>query len=350
MKKIIKTIITLIIIAAIVIVAVKTLKKRRAAEAQLPAAKAYTLVVPTFTPAKKSVTLTLPYIAESLNDQDVILTTKISARVEMIKTSGTKVKKGDIVARLDTTDLKATIDNLKEQIGAQRIALNTLLQTHRRTQELYNVKGASVEQLQNENAKIASLKAAIQNLQVKLNAAKHNLSYAEISAPTNGVISKSFASSGSVAMPGKPLLQISAEKGTSLIVRLPDTIRPQAVRYKGTYLPLVALDTTFHGLREYKAYINDQSLNSHERVEIDVVLFQGEGILLPFETVLDREGKSYLFEIAQNRATPKAIAVSQIGQEGILTEDETIVGKKIAAGAPDILLKLLSGAPVKSEE
>lgn len=350
MKKLIKIIITLLIVAAIVILAVKTLKKRRATEAQLPPAKTYTLIVPTFTPQKKPVTLTLPYIAESINDQDVMLTSKIPARVEMLKTSGTKVKKGDIVARLDTTDLEATIQNLDQQIRAQRIALDTLLQTHKRTQELYKVKGASIEQLQNEKAKIASLKAAIQNLRVKRKAAQHNLSYAEITAPTNGIISKTFASEGSVAMPGKPLLQISAREGTSLIVRLPDTIRPQAIRYKESILPLVALDTAFHGLKEYKAYVDDTTLNSGERVEIDVVLFQGEGIMLPFDTILDREGKSYLFEIAQNKAVPKAITIAQTGQEGVLTEDESITGKKIATGAPDILLKLLSGAPVKSEE
>ncbi len=42
--------------------------------------------------------------------------------------------------------------------------------------------------------------------------------------------------------------------------------------------------------------------------------------------------------------------IVQSGQEGIVVEKSDIVGQKIALGKPDILLKLLSGAPVKSEE
>lgn len=350
MKKALKILIILLIVAAIVALAIRAIKHKKAAEAQIPPAKQYALVVKTMHPSDTNVTLTLPALAESTNEEDVTLAAKIAGRVLKIVKSGDRVRKGDLLVRLDTTQVDSQIRGVNDQIAAARIALRNLLQTHKRTQALYAVKGASIEQLQQEESKIAQLRAQIQGLVAKREALRNTLTYATITAPVGGVVSHTFASTGSVAMPGKPLVSVSAKRGFSLIVRLPRDIQAQAIRYRGKTYPLVALESSAHGLRAYKAYVDSDDLSSGDRVGVSVILFHGRGILLPFTAILDREGKSFVVAIEKGKATPLPIHPLLSGEEGILVSDRTLVGKRIALGQPDMLLRLLSGVTVKSEE
>ncbi|WP_295418172.1 efflux RND transporter periplasmic adaptor subunit [Sulfurovum sp.] len=329
-----KRILVLLVIAAIVVGGMMLVKAKRAKEAQTPLPEVYPMVVKTMQLKPSKVQLTLPYIAEVQNDENVLLASRMSARVLSIKKSGEAVKKGDVVAILDTEELKANI-------GSAKIALANLLKTHKRTQALYKVKGASVEQLQKEESNIAALKA-------KLKALKNQMSYATLIAPVSGVIAKAFETEGSIAMPGKPLLKISATKGFSFIARLPDGIKPESILFQGEMYPLQALGSTFQGLNEYKAYVNAGHLTAGETAEIRVVVFDGKGTKLPFDAILDRNGKSYVFVIQNDRAVPKEVHILQKGEEGVVIKED-LKQEKVVVAKPDILLKLLTGIAVKVE-
>ena len=88
----------------------------------------------------------------------------------MVK-SGDTVKKGQVVATLDHTDLLAKkeaivlqVASLEAEIAAQKIALDAALQSHKRTKVLLDARGASVEQYDSEASKIASLEAGLKGL------------------------------------------------------------------------------------------------------------------------------------------------------------------------------------------
>ncbi len=350
MKKIFKIIIAIVVIALLVALAIRTVKHKKMQESKTPIAKSYAIVVDTIEPKEKKVLLTLPALAEVINDSDVAIMTKVSARVRKILPSGSKVVKGDILVKLDTTDIDASISSISQDIKASEIELKNLLQTHKRTKELYAIKGASIEQLQQERSKIAATRAKLQSLLQKSKSLHNNLTYATIKAPSNGVVSKTFVSKGSIAMPGKPLLKLSAKSGQSLIVRLPANLKAKAVRYDGEEAPLLALDTALGGLKEYKAYINKQGLIVGERVGVDLVLFHDRGLLLPFDTILDRDGKSYIVEIKNNKAIPHEIHPVISAQEGILVDQKDLINKHIAVAKPDLLLKLLGGSSIVIKE
>ncbi|SFZ97936.1 efflux transporter, RND family, MFP subunit [hydrothermal vent metagenome] len=325
----------LLVIAAIVAGGMMLVKAKRAKEAQKPTPKVYAMVVKTMQAEPSQAILTLPYLAQVQNDENVVLSSRMSARVLMIKQSGDAVKKGEILAKLDTEELRANIDSVK-------ISLNNLLKTHKRTKALYRVKGASIEQLQKEESNIAALRA-------KLKALKSQMSYATLISPVSGVIAKSFETEGSIAMPGKPLLNISATKGFSLLVRLPDSIKPNAIIFKGKEYPLGALGSTYQGLNEYKAYVDAAHLTAGETTEIRVVVFKGISTSLPFDAILNRDGKSYVLVIDKEKAIPKEVHIVQKGEEGVVVK-ENISKEKIVVAKPDILLKLLTGMAVKVEE
>ncbi len=335
MKKLLKIALTLVIVAALAMLGIKAVKKKRAQDASLPPAKIYPIVVKTIKPKSSEITLTLPYLAESYNETDLSIASRISARVAMIKKSGDEVKKGETVVKLDTTDITAKIESAK-------ISLDNLKKAHDRTLALYKVKGASIEQLQKEESSIAKLESNLKEL-------NNQMSYANLTSPVDGIVAKSFATEGSIALPGKALLNISAREGFSLLVRTPNDIKPLTLLYRGKSYDLHSLESSWHGLDEYKAYVNNAGLKSGDRVEVNVAIYRGRGVLLPFDAVLNRDGKSYVLATKGNKAYAKEIKVVQNGQEGIAAEQLPKEGDIIIA-KPDVLLKLLSGYTLKIKE
>ncbi len=364
MKKGIKILIVLAIVALLVLLAVRAVKHKKAEEAAIPPAKEYAKVVKTIVPKWGKVTVTLPYIALVKNDNDTVVSTKVAVRVTMIDRPGAQVKKGEVIAKLDDRDLRAKAAAIKSQIAATKTALsaaNTALSTleavHARTKKLLAVRGASKEQFENETAKIAEAEAKIAELKGKIQSLSANLaqiaqllSYTTITAPVSGTIGKAFVNAGDMAMPGKPLLRISAKAGDYLLVRAPDDLHLTHILYKGKRIRLYPLRHTFNGMFEYRTPILNDGLLSDARVKTDVVVYHGEGVLLPVDAVLDRNGVKTVIEVEKGHAHPTTVHELGAGEQGVVVGDKGIVGHPVVVAKPDILLDLLTGIAVKVAE
>lgn len=349
MNKFVKIIIGVVVLALLVALGAKAVKKARQKDAHAPKAKIYPVVVSQMTPKVSQVELTLPYLAEVGNDKDVKLASRIAARVLGIKSSGSRVKKGELVITLDTTDIQSGLAGTQAQIKATQITLDNLEKSHQRTLELLKVKGASVEQSQKEQNAIASARASLNALRQKEIELKNALSYAAITSPVDGVISKTFVTKGALSAPGKPLLAISSENGFYLLVRVPGDTPIKGVKLQDNIYAATALGTTSNGLAEYKVYPGGDKLTSGDRVEVSVVVYKGKGILLPFDALLNKDGKSYVLEIENDHAVAKEVHIVQSAQEGVVVA-ENLEGKPIVVAKSDILLKLTSGYRLEVKE
>ncbi len=350
MKKTRKTIVWTIVVIAIVIAGFLVVKRAQNREKNMPPAKMYSIVVSSFKPELKQNILTLPYLAETQNDKDVKLTTKISGRVNFIQPSGSNIKQGDIIAKIDDTSIKSNISSVSSQLKAQQKTLENLQTTHQRTLELLDAKGASIEQSQMEESKIAGLESKIESLKQKLNELNNMLSYATITSPVDGKLSKTMLNKGDIAMPGHPVAQLSAANGFYLMIRVPDNLKISGVQLNTNKYDAIPLNSTFHGLAEYKVYTNSENLTTGKRIEVDVVVFDGEAIKLPFDAVLNRSGKSYVLLIDGEHAISKQINIVQTGEDGIIISNNELAGKQLVVAKQDILLKLLSGVSLKVKE
>ncbi|WP_458700448.1 efflux RND transporter periplasmic adaptor subunit [Sulfurospirillum sp. 1307] len=358
MKKFITYILVLLVLGGMVIGGMKIIQSKKAADAKNKPAKEYEIVVKTFTPKISQTMLTLPFLATTKSNDDVKISSKIPARIEYIVKSGKNVKKGDVIVKLDDKDFQIKLEalnlnmkSLKSQLNSKNIALQNLLKIHKRTEELLKVRGASKEQFDKETTNIEALKAGIKTLEYKIkelnankNSIKNMLSYTKVLAPVSGVVTN-MANVGDVAMPGHPLVSISADSNSYLLVRLPSDVKAKELIYNGKKVKLSPLNTTFNGLLEYLANI-DESLAANQRVEVDVVVYDDMGYKLPIDTVLNRDGKSYVLTINGNKASAKLVNIVSAGEQGVVvtgvdSNDKLVVAK------PDILLKLLSGISVK---
>lgn len=372
-----KKIITVVIIIAVVAGGLMILKKRKEALVLTKPPKPLAVRVDAVKLEHKNTRLTLPVLAEVRSLDNATVSTRISGTIMSVsKQEGDRVKKGEVLARIDNRDLTAKkasqklglgnldfqINSKRSQIQSLRIKLENTLDTHKRTSELLKVKGASIEQFQNEETAIASLKAQINGAENELKTLKNqknivkqgirevnvSLSYSLIRSPINGIISRRFISKGELALPGKPLFSISSDKANYLVLHLPSDIKPASLVLGDRTLPLSSLNRADqNGLRQYTAQVPEgMDLVAGEIVDGSLVIFQGDTVLVPPDAVLSREGKKVVLLYEDGKAVPEQVHVIKSGKEGVIL-DEPLAGKTIILAKPDILLRLLTGVPVK---
>ncbi len=360
MKKWIKIGIFLIIVVLLVIGAVKLVKNKKTQIAQIPPAKEYAILAKTIKPSKTDITLKVSYLSLVKSNQNILISSKFSGRILTVKKEGEKVKKGEIVAKIDDTKLKTKLASInssilatKESIEATKVILHNLYNIHERTKKLLKVRGASIEQIEREQNQIETTKAKLSSLFAKLKTFEQNkkelqneLTYSTLKSNVNGIVSKRFLNVGDLAMPGRPILKINSNSNNYLLIRVPKDIKVYSIFYKSKEYPVIPLNSTFNSLNEYRCDVKDKELIEGERVKVDVVTFKGMGTLLPYDAILNRNGKNYVLLAKKEKAKPKEVTIKASGEEGIVI-NEDLSGQKVVLAKPDILLKLLSGIQLK---
>jgi len=373
MKKIIPIIVIVVLMAG----GVTVLKIRKYARAKAKPPKVLAVRVDGVKLEKKNTELTLPVLGEVRSERNATVSTKVMGNVTAVyKSEGDRVKAGDLIAKIDDRELKDKksalelklpnidydIDSKKARIESLNISLKNALETHRRTEELLNVKGASIEEFQKEESEISLLKSklkttenGLQALYIQKSITRKNiheietsLSYTLISSPISGIVSAAFVSEGEIAVPGKALFSISSDEGNYLAVHLPAGIEPVSLKVGQETVRLNSLDIADpNGLRQYRAQIpKGLRFVSGEIVDASLVVFSGRATLVPLDAILTREGKQAVFIYENGKASPVFVHILKSGKEGAIL-DVPLEDKILIVAKPDILLRLLTGVPVK---
>lgn len=372
-KKLIAILIILLILAG----AMLLLKIRKTHLADAPVAAVLPVVVDALTIQPQAVTLTLPVMGVVSSDISTTLSTRISGRIlKIYKQEGDKVKKGDLLLQIDDRELRAKKESLRLKraslgyditakqgnLKALQTALENAIETHARTKELLDVKGASIEEFNKEQTEIAQLTAQLQSAKsgIKMLRSGINellqsekeintqLSYTHIVSPINGTVSARLAVVGNLALPGKPLLKIAATDGLYLDIKLPSDLQSNAIQFQGQQFVLTPKNQAGSaGLREYRAALPlGNTLVEGEFLNVALVLYSGNGVLLPNDVLLTIQGTTNVLVYQESKATKTPVTVLRRGSEGVMVKED-LSGKRLLLAKPDILLRVTSGAPVK---
>lgn len=149
--------------------------------------------------------------------KETILSFKIAGPVANINlTQGQKVKKGEIVAEMDTRDYKVNLEVYKKKYDAAKAASDNATFQYNRAEKMY--KGGAMSK-KNFDMVTAQKKAAISMLKEAEQGvanATNKLKDTQLKAPYDGYISKKFVDSGSVVNAGTPIAVITAEKAPEI--------------------------------------------------------------------------------------------------------------------------------------
>ncbi len=117
-----------------------------------------------------------------------------------------KVKKGELLLKIDSSNLRNNIDALKAKRNAAYDVYVNALHKYVRFKHLYEKHAISKQRY--ENIQLGS-KVAVNNLNAvtsQIKAMEANIAYTKVRAPFKGIITKKLVDRGSLAAPGKPLL------------------------------------------------------------------------------------------------------------------------------------------------
>ena len=142
-------------------------------------------------------------------------------------TLGQQVKKGDLIAEIDSTSQlnnlntnKAKLDTYQAQLVSADIALRSADKKYKREQALWKEDATSREALEDAQdafaaakASVAELKSSIRQTQIAINTAEADLGYTRITAPMNGTV---------VAIPVEEGQTVNANQTTPTIVQVAD--------------------------------------------------------------------------------------------------------------------------------
>jgi HlyD family secretion protein len=128
---------------------------------------------------------------------------------QMLASEGQLVKKGQLLATLDTTTLQQKVDKARADAEAARLAAANAAGTYRRVKAL--VAKHFVAQQQADDARTASdaAQAALQAAQAALELANKALADAALYAPANGVIQERILEPGDMASPQRPVYTLA---------------------------------------------------------------------------------------------------------------------------------------------
>jgi multidrug efflux pump subunit AcrA (membrane-fusion protein) len=174
------------------------------------------------------------------------------------------------------------------------------------------------------------------------------MNYATLVAPIDGTVSQILARPGDLATPGKPLVRISSKAGLYLNISLPDTLRAEQVMLEHHVLPLTSKEQTGEtGLVQYVAPLpQNLGLVEGQFVNVRVVVYQGEDVLLPIDALLTMDGTSSVFMMGPDgKAQRLFVKIKARGIEGAIV-DQDLAGRTVVVAKPDILLRVASGVPL----
>lgn len=136
---------------------------------------------------------------------------KVTGRVlEYRATPGTMVTAGDLLVRVEVPEIQAKVDQAKATLDqAQR--------DFERQKQLFASRTSTRQEYDAANARVSVAKAGVSE-------AETMMSYARVTAPFDGVVTRKLADVGDLATPGRPLLEIEAPTALRFEADLPEAI------------------------------------------------------------------------------------------------------------------------------
>jgi membrane fusion protein (multidrug efflux system) len=166
------------------------------------------------------------------------VSSKILGRITSLNyDEGDTVKLGEVIVRLDSTDLyaqrnesEASLSYSKENINLEKVNLDKAQEDFNRAESQYKSNIIPKEQYDNARHALEQAKARyelsksnIKTSAARLNVIKTQLSNTIISSPMNGVIGKRWVLKGDIVQPGQPIYTVFDLKNIWVTADLEET-------------------------------------------------------------------------------------------------------------------------------
>lgn len=136
--------------------------------------------------------------------------------------AGTRVKAGDVLARLDETDLRLAREAAEAELAAARSSERQARLEYDRIGEL-RAKGWSTEQARDrQKAALDEASGRVKRAERQVELAQNSQSYTELKAEEDGTVIAVMAEAGQVVAAGQPVFRIAQDGDREALVAIPE--------------------------------------------------------------------------------------------------------------------------------
>lgn len=128
---------------------------------------------------------------------------------EILVDEGYSVKKGDVLARLDTDELIRVKDEAAASLKTAEYEYLLAEDDFKRAQNLYDAGSFSTQKRDEAKAKADSLRSRVEQLRASLDLAETRLGFTELVSPIDGFVHVKSAESGEVVQAGSTVLIVT---------------------------------------------------------------------------------------------------------------------------------------------
>jgi RND family efflux transporter MFP subunit len=153
---------------------------------------------------------------------------KLLARVlEVNLKAGQNVRAGDVLIRLDDTDLRAKLQQAKAAVTSTEAVHTQAVADEKRFAQLVQSKAASRQEYEKATTALRSAEAELRRAQETVNEVQATLDWATIRSPMDGVVIDKKVDTGDMVTPGQLLVTLFDPKRMQLIASVRESLTHQ---------------------------------------------------------------------------------------------------------------------------
>lgn len=246
---------------------------------------------------------------------------------------GQRVKAGQVLARIDASDLRLQESAAKSQLAAARTEVEQAKLEYRRALDLRAKNFISQAEVDRRKAGLDAAQSRVDALQSQLAVQTNQARYTELTAPAEGFITGVDADVGQVLSPGLPVLRWAAARDMEVAVTIPEA-RVQDVRQIGKATVRFWVDGAQvpATLREVSSTADPLTRSFHARLSLGEVpesirygmsavarferTQQTDGFLIPLTALFAEEGKSWVYVLDEAAGKVNRVAITPHDVDG----------------------------------
>ena len=149
------------------------------------------------------------FTASVIAEQKAIVSARLTAKVaELLVDVGDDVKQGDILVRLESSDLDARVNQTEQALSSAQAQLNVARKEFKRAKALLAKKLIPQSKFDQADSQLKTANANFEQAKATVTEAETTYGYSVITAPFDGLIDKRFINMGDTATPGMQLLSL----------------------------------------------------------------------------------------------------------------------------------------------
>ena len=237
---------------------------------------------------------------------------------------GSRVRRGQLVATLDTKDYQLQVDAAQTQYNQLKNEVERLSKLH----EANSIAGNDFEKAT----------SGLEQVRIKLQNAKNQLSYTQLTAPVDGTIQKVNFEPSEMVSAGLPVMDLIDTRSMEVEVNIPAEVYRQLTNTTEAYCMAAGQRYRLHkksALAKADAnqlfmvkYAIDGQLSAGVNVDVYIEIGGSQtvsGLSIPAHAIFEDGGKTYVWVVEQGDVVKRhAITTSRVDSEGMAVVESGI--------------------------